>query len=339
MPKQTKARILITGSDGFIGRHLKRYFEEKATELNLEVFGTTYFEEPGENEIRLDVRNPSEFDKLWNLDFHYIIHTIGDMDITAPEEIIYKINVGGTENFVEWGKKHNCKHFIYLSSIAVYGPLPIGQNRKEDSFFEYKTLMLYGKTKRDAEKTIKDSGIPYTILRLPAVLGEKDSQLSPTLVPKILTGDFFVCGKKKKEKKVSILVVDNLGPILANIIKKGALNDEFNCCCSRILWTNFTKEYFKLLNKDYTPPRKSTISALWNLSDKHYLLLTSFSKWGADFSSAKLKKEIGEFKIRCDWRKGVRLAVQGYLSEHYEQLMENDLIRPDLLEDLCIIKK
>jgi len=339
MSTHTKSRILITGTDGFIGSHLKRYFKELEEEMNLEVFGTTFLDEPRENEVKLDVRNPSEFEKLWKFDFDYIIHTIGNMDITAPEEMIYKINVGGTEKFLEWGKNHNCKHFIYLSSIAVYGPLPIGQDRKEGSFFEYKTLMLYGRTKRDAEKAIKDTGIPYTILRLPAVLGKKDSQLSPTLVPKILSGDFFVCGKESKEKKVSILVVDNLGPIIADIMKIGPLNEEFNCCCSRIPWTDFTKEYFKLLNKDYSPIKKSTISSLWNLSDKHYLLLTSFSKWGADFSSEKLKNRIGEFKTRCDWKEGVRSAVQGYISENYEELIEESLIKPDLLEDLCNIKK
>ncbi|TFF99445.1 MAG: NAD(P)-dependent oxidoreductase [Promethearchaeota archaeon] len=336
MNTQTRKRILITGSDGFIGSHLKRYFENNS---NFKVYGTTYFQEAGKNEVRLDVRNSSEFDKLWNKDIDFIIHTIGNMDITASEEMIYGINVGGTSRFVQWGLKHNCKHFIYLSSITVYGPLPIGQNRKEDSFFEYKTLMLYGRTKRDAERKIKNSGISYTILRLPAVLGEKDSQLSPSIIPKILNEEFFICGSEKKIKKVAILVVDNLGPIIAKILEKGPFNDEFNCCCSRISWTDFTKEYFKLLEKNYMPKKKSTISALWNLSDKDYLLLTSFSKWGADFSSQKLEDQIGKLNIRCGWKRGVKMAIKGYIEKHYSSLKEQNLININKLEKLSIIKK
>lgn len=336
MEQDTTKRILITGSDGFIGSHLKHYLKENKHEFNFEVYGTTYFKEPENNEIKLDVRKPSDFKKLWNFDFDYIIHTIGNMSINAPEQLIYQINVGGTKRIVEWGIKHNCKHFIYLSSIAVYGPLPIGQDRKEGSFFEYKTLMLYGKTKRDAEIAIKRSNIPYTILRLPAVLGEKDTQLSPAIISKVLKGELFICGKERNEKKISILVVDNLCSVITRLIQKGPFFDEFNCCCSRVSWTEFIKEYFKVLGQKYKVCRKSTLSALWHLNDKHYLLLTSFSKWGADFSSQKLKRQIGEFNIRSTWKKGVKKAVNGYIRKNYDKLVENNLIHKKLLAELNI---
>jgi hypothetical protein len=62
--------------------------------------------------------------------------------------------------------------------------------------------------------------------------------------------------------------------------------------------------------------------------------LTSFSKWGADFSSQKLKKEIGEFNLRCTWKKGVKKAVKGYIRKNLDELMENNLIDRELLVEL-----
>ncbi len=140
-------RILITGSDGSIGKELKKYFLKKKAQVH----GTVYLKNPEENEVFLDIRNDNPRDKLGHQKFDIIIHTIGCLDQNAPQKILNEINADGTLKMLDYAEHFDCKHFSHISSISIYGPHSIGQLRKEGGFWENRSLLRYGKSKSLAE--------------------------------------------------------------------------------------------------------------------------------------------------------------------------------------------
>ncbi len=313
LKKHEKKKILITGSDGFIGNNLKRFFRGEAGE-DFEVYGTTYFKEPGKNEIKFDVTCQEDFEKLWDIQFDVIIHTIGIVDQNAPRVLMKEVNAKGTGRMARWARHHNCKHFIYLSSISVYGPVSVGVERTEDSFWIGKTPLPYGKTKEMGEKLLIGQKIPYTILRLPAVIGENNTLICRAIIPRILEDGMFSCGAG--DKKISILTVRSLGAILERLIMKGPLHGCFNCGCHSPTWNEFIAEFFHILDKPLKIKRKSVLSTLGNLGDKDFLLIASFSAWGAHFPSEKLVSLLHDHIVKEDWRDALRDSVETYLMDY-----------------------
>lgn len=65
---------------------------------------------------------------------------------------------------------HHIKKIIYLSTDEIYGRLKTSKASKESIMVEPN---IYASTKYLAEKIIRDSGISYFILRLPAIVGKQ----------------------------------------------------------------------------------------------------------------------------------------------------------------------
>jgi nucleoside-diphosphate-sugar epimerase len=80
---------------------------------------------------------------------------------------IFSTNVLGTENVAALCREKKVKQLVFLSSAGVVGEsrLPV----KEHSRYNPKTK--FDKSKVGAERVIKDSGITYTIVRVPLILG------------------------------------------------------------------------------------------------------------------------------------------------------------------------
>lgn len=108
-------RILITGSHGFIGRHIvRRLTHHEITELDrrLEDDVDSYFK---------------------NQDL--VIHLAAKLSRHSNEEI-YRVNVEGTEKVARLCKKYGCK-LINISSTSMHDDSP------------------YGRSKADAEKIVE----------------------------------------------------------------------------------------------------------------------------------------------------------------------------------------
>ncbi len=305
-------KILITGTDGFIGSSLKHHFINSG----FQVFGTTFFRTPNdEKEIQFDITQKEEFSKLWaNEQFDIIVHAIGLIDQTLPYDIMYAVNTQGTEYMCEYAKSHGCKHFIFTSSVSVYGSKTTGENRTEkDTERKKKGIMLspYGRTKAMAEEIIEKSGLEHTILRLPIVLGAGDTFISPSIVPRLLEGTMFTC--EKKRHKISVLYVKNLGPIIEKLISIGPINRCVNCVADTIFWDDFLKTFAKNLKLEYKPKIKSFYSIFTHYKDKKYLFVASYSAQGAHYSSSLLEKILKDWQPPFDWKDGVKEAVEGYI--------------------------
>jgi len=69
--------------------------------------------------IRGDIRDKRLMEKILN-NVDAIIHAAAALPLWKKEDIT-SVNIQGTKNMLEASLKNNVKHFIYISSTAVYG--------------------------------------------------------------------------------------------------------------------------------------------------------------------------------------------------------------------------
>lgn len=148
-------KILITGANGFIGKRFLEYNKERFEITTLSVRDESY----------------KNFD--YN-GFDSIVHLAGkahDMDCKDDSEY-FKINVDITKALATKAKADGVKHFIYISSVKVYGNEDRGLiTEKSDCTPED----AYGKSKLEAEqfvKTLQYQNFKVAIVRPPMVYGK-----------------------------------------------------------------------------------------------------------------------------------------------------------------------
>ena len=139
--------ILVTGGTGFIGSHLVSFLQKIGHNVLL---------------LNVDISNKEEVLNFFlpaNENIDAVVHLAGV--INKRDKMIYdKINVQGTANIIEWCKRNKVGRFIFFSTIRA---LSIHHDPYIDS-------------KKDAEKLVKNSGIPYIILRPSMVYGPGDKK-------------------------------------------------------------------------------------------------------------------------------------------------------------------
>ena len=161
-------KILITGHNGFIGKHLKDYFQSKKVELILP---------------ETDARSPLE--DAPSADIVYHLGAVVKLDRFKADPVqSYEINFMGTLRVLEYCRRCSAK-LILPSTSGVYG----NQNQsrvKEDNPIQ--TANAYTSSKCLAEELAsaysRDFGVSCVILRLFNVYGP--GQAPPFLIPDIL---------------------------------------------------------------------------------------------------------------------------------------------------------
>jgi long-chain acyl-CoA synthetase len=105
----------------------------------------------------------------------HIIHTAADLRLHAPLEELYKTNRLGTHNLLKLALQANNKgkfyRFSHLSTAYVAGKRS-GDIFEEDLADKYGFWSNYEKSKYEAEKAVRKSGLPYSIFRPGMVVGD-----------------------------------------------------------------------------------------------------------------------------------------------------------------------
>ena len=147
-------KLLLTGGSGFIGS----YFIDHYSDIyHIETF--SFLKDD------LESLNMKNIDTIFHLSA--LVHQMDG----AKEEEYERVNVTQTINFAKKAKKCGVKHFIFMSTVKVYG-------EESDTIYNEKSPCIpqdaYGISKLKAEEALialEDSNFSVSILRTPIVYG------------------------------------------------------------------------------------------------------------------------------------------------------------------------
>jgi UDP-glucose 4-epimerase len=164
--------VLVTGADGFIGRHLVPYLAVRGCRVISASRSTLAFEGPDIIAIQLpDLSKPVDWQPLLQ-QCNAVVHLAGIAHTSADEDLYDRVNHQAVEALAHAALVRGV-HLVFVSSIAA----------QSDSFSDHelteeespKPVNAYGRSKLAAERSIHAIGGSFTILR-PAVIygrGEK----------------------------------------------------------------------------------------------------------------------------------------------------------------------
>ncbi len=225
-----KLKILVTGSNGFIGSKLKEYLKK---DKNLEIWELTR----NKNHMRQNVNFIylksflNDFDLTENLSsIDCIIHLAAIAhNNSKSKNDIFQVNAKSVEKLAIQAEKAGVKRFIFLSSIKVYGETTHSISFDEKS--RTNPITSYAQAKLYAEKKLiqlaRNSSISYTIIRLPLVYGNKQKGNLKKLIGLL---NFRLPIPLIKEKNLrSIIAIDNLNNFLYKCIISDISKNNIYC--------------------------------------------------------------------------------------------------------------
>lgn len=154
-----KKTLMITGASGFIGSNFIERYKDKYNIIPVDL---------------LKVK-PEELD-FTGVDCVLHLAALVHQMNGAPREKYFEVNTELTKKMAEESKKHGIKHFVFYSTVAVYGTH--GDIEKElilDKNSEVNPITPYAKSKWQAEEILRkleDSNFKISILRPPMVYGK-----------------------------------------------------------------------------------------------------------------------------------------------------------------------
>lgn len=175
-------RVCVTGSTGFLGRHLVRALLERGYRLRLLVRAdsdTDWLRQPAfENwwkHIELvtgDITQPAPVQRAMR-GCRQVVHAAGRFRFWGPMDKFARVNIHGTETVARAAVQARVERFVYISSLAVIGHPP--QAEMIDEYTPCKPADPYQCSKLEAEQVIQRlagaQSLPAVILRPGAFYG------------------------------------------------------------------------------------------------------------------------------------------------------------------------
>lgn len=166
-----RLKILLTGSNGYLGKNILHYFEGKSFEIVK--LTRKDIQSLLEEYKRNSINNQNLFPLSIDLDFDIIIHSaaLSYKDCEKDPELAVTINILLTNILTEYCIKNNC-FLVFFSSVQVYGEILDGIYNENS---EINPISNYSISKAKAEENLLNKFsrnlLRGTILRIGNVIG------------------------------------------------------------------------------------------------------------------------------------------------------------------------
>ncbi len=175
-------RVLVTGSTGFLGRHLVDHLLQRGYEVACLVRPRTDVRAlNGRHIVRADAdyADPASLGRA--LEGVRTVFHLGALLDGRDEAALFRANVEATQLLAAAClRRPEPPRFVYASSISAAGPSPDGRPRTESD--PCAPVSAYGRSKLLAERGLAAllPALPLVVLRLPNILGEGQPKLAST---------------------------------------------------------------------------------------------------------------------------------------------------------------
>ena len=164
----SKATVLVTGSDGFIGRHLVPYLAAVGHKV-IAASRSVVIEGPNIRAARLpDLSQRFNWESLLR-GCDAVVHLAGIAHTFAEDELYDRINHQATAALARAANASGV-HLVFISSIAAQSGSFSDEELTEDD--PPRPINAYGRSKLAAEQAIRAAGGSFTILRPVVIYGE-----------------------------------------------------------------------------------------------------------------------------------------------------------------------
>ncbi len=333
--------VIVTGATGFVGREIVCELERK--KFRIYRVGNSNVNQLISNSasdiFKIDITNFEEVKKLRKLkDIDAIIHSAGlaHQFGSVKREEFQKVNVGGTGNILELAINLKVKHFILISSTAIYGTEKKTENAVKviDENSVCRPQTLYAESKLDAEKLAKEvcerNDIDLTIFRLAPVLGEGNEGNAARMVEAIDRKRFVWIGSGQNYKSL-IYKNDVAGACVKILENKKKGSEIFNLAAEPVLMRDFVAEAARDLGRKIPrfsiPPILPETVFRFNKNffkiKKIERISDTFEKWLSDdvYSAEKIKQKYN-FETKTPILKGLKKQIERY--RKITKTVEND---------------
>lgn len=196
-------KILITGKNSFVGSGFKKYSIYKDIE-----------------EISLIENKPEDID-FSRYDVLLHLAAIVHQKKKIPEQVYYEVNHDLCIRTAKCAKEAGVRHFVFLSTVKVYGE-SAGVERRDETSPCFPDD-AYGKSKYDAEKSLRlleDQNFIVSVIRPPVVYGEGVKANIHSLIK--LIDNIRILPFAQTNNKRNFLYVGNLVGYIDSIIEMRA---------------------------------------------------------------------------------------------------------------------
>jgi UDP-glucose 4-epimerase len=164
-----KPSVLVTGCNGFIGRHLVPYLAVRGHKVIAASRAAHIFDDRDIVSVRLPDLSESFDWQPFLQGCDAVIHLAGIAHTPADEITYDQVNRRATEKLAQAAERGGI-HLIFVSSIAAQSGSSSEHELSEDDTPQ--PINAYGRSKLAAEQAIRASGAALTILRPVVMYGE-----------------------------------------------------------------------------------------------------------------------------------------------------------------------
>jgi nucleoside-diphosphate-sugar epimerase len=321
--------ILVTGGNGFVGRHVVRALLDRGDVVRVLALpgeDTSWLTERGVAGYHGDVRVPGSLARpVRGADA--VLHLAAMMDVWRPIRDYRAVNVTGTGNIGRAALAGHVRRFVHMSSSSVYG---VALGRPADESFPlapFPDPYPVSKAEGDlvVQRMIARDGLPAVIIRPDQIFGPGDHLHYGRMADRLRSGRGIVVGSGDNAMPL-VFVTDVVQGLLLALDRDRAVGQAYNIGSGRPLTQ---RQVLEAIARDIGagPPRfrlpYRALYAAGYLAERLATLAPSLSRppvtrlgvafFGTDnrYPIDKARRELG-YRPQVDLRDGLRITAMWY---------------------------